>query len=279
MFNQFNELFKSSLKPLDQLVELNISTVNSVAHQQGLLIANIIDESISYSRHVSTDIDLSIMVSDQGKFGSEIQNQVFETVKQTVDTITQAQKSAESIISGSFATFSAEITKSVSEPVLKKIPQMTANGKVVKDTVAPKAAAKVAPKAAAKVAPKVEAKAETKVMQKAAAKVAPKTAAKVTPKVAAKAETKVTPKVTAKAETKVTPKVTAKAETKVTPKAAAKVAPKVEAKAETKVTPKAAAKVAPKVEAKAETKVTAKAAAEVAPKVEAKAETKVTPKA
>lgn len=251
MFNQMNELIKSSLKPVEQLVELNLTTACSLAQQHGALVANVIEDGYTFTSAVSTGIDLPTIVSEQNKFSSDIQSQIFETAKQTINTLGEAQKSAESIITDSFPAF-APITnsqiatkKSAPKIAAKSTPKSKAVSKVATKS-APKA--KVTPKITtesatqAKVAPKVEAKSvqKSKPTPKVAAKSAPKS------KAAPKAETKSTTKV------KVAPKVAAKKIQK------SKAAQKVEARSIQK------AEIAPNLEAKSTPK------AETAPKVEAK---------
>ncbi|MDX2370083.1 MAG: TIGR01841 family phasin, partial [Colwellia sp.] len=144
MFNQFSELFQTSLKkPIDKLVELNISTASTVAHQQGLLIASLIDDSLSFSRNISATTDITNLVAEQSKFSADVQSQLTEAIKQTSGTLTKAQKDAEVILSDSFSVLSTKTTQAVVET------QPTAPKAEVKVAV------KVAPKAAAvKVAPK-----------------------------------------------------------------------------------------------------------------------------
>ena len=195
MFNQMNELIKSSLKPVEQLVELNLTTACSLAQQHGALVANVIEDGYTFTSAVSTGIDLPTIVSEQNKFSSDIQSQIFETAKQTINTLGEAQKSAESIITDSFPAF-APIT----------------NSQIATKKSAPKIAAKSTPKS--KAAPKAETKSTTKV------KVAPKVAAKKIQK--SKAAQKVEARSIQKAE--IAPNLEAKS----TPKA--ETAPKVEAK-------------------------------------------------
>ena len=232
MFNQFSELFQTSLKqPVDKLVELNISTASTVAHQQGLLIASLIDDSLSFSRNISTTTDISKLVAEQSKFSADVQSQLTEAIKETSGTFTKAQKDAETILSESFSVLSTKATQAV----------------VVNQPIAPKAVEKAAPKAAVKAAPKAAVKAAPKAAVKAAPKAAVKAAPKAEVKAAPKAEVKVAPKAEVKVAPKAEVKVAPKAEVKVAPKAEVKVAPKTEVKA----APKAEVKAAPKAEVKA----------------------------
>jgi phasin family protein len=231
MFNQFTELFQTSLKPIDKLVELNLATANTVLHQQGLLIASLIDGSLAFSQNISATTDVKNLMAEQSKFSTDVQSQLTEAINKTSGTLTQAQKDAEVILSESFSVFSTNTSQALveSQPVVPKV--------LVKEQ--PKAAVKAKPKANVKVA----SKAEVKVAPKAEVKVAPKAEVKVAPK----AEVKVVPKAEVKVAPKAEVKVTPKAEVKVVPKAEVKVAPK----AEVKVAPKAEVKVAPKAEVKA----------------------------
>jgi len=219
MFNQFTQLFQTSLEPMDKLVELNISTATTVAHQQKLLIASLIGESLSYSQSMTATTDISHFVSEQSKFSADVQHQLAEAIKETSGTLSKAQKDAEVIFNDSFSAFSTTNSKAVVDN------QSIVPKKLVKEKpkAAPKAAVKAAPKAAVKAAPK----AAVKAAPKAAVKAAPKAAVKAAPKAAVKAAPKAEVKAAPKAEVKAAPK----AEVKAAPKADVKAAPKAEVKA------------------------------------------------
>ena len=220
MFNQFTELFQTSLKPIDKLVELNISTANTVAHQQGLLISSLIDDSITFSQNMSVTTDISNFVAEQSKFSTDVQNQIAEAVKQTSGTLTKAQKDAEVILSDSFSAFSANMSQTLAE----------------NQPVVPKELIKEKSQSSVEAAPKAAVKATSK-------KAAPKAAVKAAPKKAApKAEVKAEPKAEVKAEPKAELKAAPKAEVKAEPKAELKAAPKAEKKAAPKAEVKVSAK-------------------------------------
>jgi phasin family protein len=242
MFNQFTELFQTSLKPIDKLVQLNLATANTVLHQQGLLIASLIDDSLSFSQNMSVTTDITNLIAEQSKFSADVQSQLTEAINQTSGTLTQAQKDAEVILSESLSVFSTKTGQTLikSQPVVPKAAVKAAPKAAVK--AAPKAAVKAAPKAVVKVAPK----AVVKVVPKAVVKAVPKAVVKAVPKAVVKA----VPKAVVKAVPKAVVKAAPKAEVKVVPKAEAKVVLKAEAKsvptAEAKSVPTAEAKVAPK---------------------------------
>ena len=215
MFNQFTELFQTSLKPIEKLVELNISTASTVAHQQGLLVASLIDDSISFSQNMPVTTDITEFVAEQSKFNADVQSQLTEAIKKTSGTLTKAQKDAEAILSDSFSVITPKVSQSSAEnqplvpkALIKEKPQAE-----------PKAVVKAKPKAAVKAKPKAAVKAEVKAAPKAEVKAAPKAEVKAAPK----AEVKAAPK----AEVKAAPK----AEVKAAPKAEVKAAPKAEVKA------------------------------------------------
>ena len=219
MFNQFSALFQTSLKPMNELVELNISTANTVSHQQGLLIASLIDDSISFSQNMSVTTDITNFLAEQSKFSADVQSQLTEALKQTSGTLTKAQKDAEVILSDSFSVFSTEMSQTLVES--QSVPPKM----LIKEKLqpAPEAAVKAAPKAAVKAVPKVAVKATPK----AEVKAAPKVAVKATPK----AEVKATPKAEVKAAPKAEVKAAPKAKVKAVPKAEVKATPKTEVKA------------------------------------------------
>ena len=186
MFNQFTELFQTSLKPIEKLVELNISTASTVAHQQGLLIASLVDDSISFSQNIPVTADITEFVAEQSKFNADVQSQLTEAIKQTSETLTKAQKNAETILSDSFSVLSTNVSQTsvdnqplVPKVLIKEKPQPAPKAAV---KAAPKAAVKAAPKAEIKAAPKAEVKAEVKAVPKAEVKAAPKAEVKAAPK-------------------------------------------------------------------------------------------------
>ena len=190
MFNQFTQLFQTALKPMDKLVELNISTATTVAHQQKLLIASLIGDSLSFSQNMTATTDITHFVAEQSKFNADVQSQLTETIKQTSGTLTQAQKDAGVILNDSFSVFSTMTGQAAVENQVI-VPQELIQDKSVP---APKAAVKAVPKAAVKAAPKAAVKAApkaaVKTAPKAAVKTAPKAAVKAAPKAAVKAEPK-----------------------------------------------------------------------------------------
>ena len=150
MFNQFTELFQASLKPIEKLVDLNISTASTVAHQQGQVIASLINDSISFSQNMSVTADIAHFVAEQSKFSANVQGQLTEAMKQTSGTLTKAQKDAEVIISDSFSVFSTKMSQTLTEN------QAVIPKELIKEKSQP------APKADVKAAPKADVKAAAK---------------------------------------------------------------------------------------------------------------------
>jgi phasin family protein len=269
MFNQFTDLFQTSSDPIDKLVKLNISTANAIAHQQGLLITSLFNDSMSFSQKMMTTPDIKIFVAEQAKFSAYVQNELTDAIKQTSETLTHAQKDAEEILNDSFAVFSTKVNETLVENVAvvpevlnknKTQPTKQAAVQTTVKTAPKKAKVKATPKTEVKATPKTEVKAtpkaDVKVTPKADVKVTPKTEVKVTPKTEVKATPKAEVKATPKAEVKATPKTevkaTPKTEVKATPKAEVKAMPKLEVKAmpktEVKATPKFEIKTTPKAE-------------------------------
>ena len=224
MFNQFTELFQTSLKPIEQLVELNISTASTVAHQQGLLVASLIDDSISFSQNMPITADVNELIAQQSKFNAEVQSQLTDAIKQTSGTIIKAKKDAEIIFSESFSVFTtkANQTSSEKQPLVPKLLIKEKPLPVSNPQAEPKAAVKSEPKAAVKAEPKAAVKSEPK----AAVKAKPKAAVKAEPKAVVKAKPKAVVKAKPKAAVKAKPKAAVKAE----PKAAVKATPAAEVK-------------------------------------------------
>jgi phasin family protein len=179
MFNQFTDLFQTSSDPIDKLVKLNISTANAIAHQQGLLITSLFNDSMSFSQKMMTTPDISIYVAEQAKFSAYVQNEVTDAIKQTSETLTHAQKDAEEILNDSFAIFSTKVSET--PPAKQAAAQTTVKAAPKKAKVknTPEAVVKVTPKAEVKATPKAEVKAtpeaEVKATPEAEVKAAPKT--------------------------------------------------------------------------------------------------------
>jgi phasin family protein len=117
MFNQFTDLLQTSSDPIDKLVKLNISTANAIAHQQGLLITSLFNDSMSFNQKMMTTPDINIFVAEQVKFSAYVQNELTDAIKQTSETLTHAQKDAEEILHDSFAVFSTKASETLVENV------------------------------------------------------------------------------------------------------------------------------------------------------------------
>ena len=198
MFNQFTELFETSLKPIDKLVELNLATANTVLHQQGLLIASLIDDSFVFSQNMSMTTDITNLIAEQSKFNANVKSQLTEAINNASGTLTQAQKDVEVILSESFLVFSTNTSQTLVES------QVVVPKALIKEKskAEPKVEVKSAPKAAVKADPKVEVKASPK----AAVKADPKVGVKAVPKAAVKAAPKIGIKAVPKAAVKAVPK-------------------------------------------------------------------------
>ena len=188
MFNQFTDLFQTSSDPIDKLVKLNISTANAIAHQQGLLITSLFNDSMSFSQKMMTTQDINIFVTEQAKFSTYVQNELTDAIRQTSETLTHAQKDAEEILNDSFAVFSTKVNETLVENVAvvpevlnknqpaKKPPVQTSTQTTVKAT--PKTDMKATPKADVKATPKTYVKATPKADVKATPRIEIKTIAK-----------------------------------------------------------------------------------------------------
>ncbi len=237
MFNQFTELFQTSLKPIEKLVELNISTASTVAHQQGLLVASLIDDSISFSQNIPVTTDITELVAQQSKFNTDVQSQLTEAIKQTSETLSKAQKNAETIFSESILVFTTKVNKASTEeqPLVPKA-LIKENSQATREVVV-KAKPKAAVKAKAKAEVKAKPKAEVKAKPKAEVKAKPKAVVKAKPKAVVEAK----PKTVVEAKPKAAVKAKPKAEVKAEPKAVVKAKPKAVVKAEPTIEVKTAA--------------------------------------
>ncbi|KGJ95626.1 TIGR01841 family phasin [Colwellia psychrerythraea] len=237
MFNQFTELFQTSLTPIEKLVELNISTASTVAHQQGLLVASLIDDSISFSQHIPVTTDITELVAQQSKFNTDVQSQLTEAIKQTSETLSKAQKNAETIFGESLLVFTTQVNKaSTEEQALVPKALIKENSQATREVVV-KAKPKAAIKAESKPAVKAKPKAAVKAKPKAVVKAKPKAAVKAKPKAEVEAKPKAAVKAKPKAEVKAKPKAVVEAK----PKAVVEAKPKAEVKAEPKIEVKTAA--------------------------------------
>ncbi|MBA6329223.1 TIGR01841 family phasin, partial [Colwellia sp. MB02u-6] len=183
MFNQFTDLFQTSSDPIDKLVKLNISTANAIAHQQGLLITSLFNDSMSFSQKMMTTPDINIFVAEQAKFSTYVQNELTDAIKQTSETLTHAQKDAEEILNDSFAVFSTKVSDTLVENIAV-VPEVlnknkTQPAKPAAEQTSAQTTVKAEPK---KVKVKTTPKSEVKATPKAEVKATPKAAVKATPK-------------------------------------------------------------------------------------------------
>ena len=226
MFNQFTDLFQTSSDPIDKLVKLNISTANAIAHQQGLLITSLFNDSMSFSQKMMTTQDINIFVTEQAKFSTYVQNELTDAIRQTSETLTHAQKDAEEILNDSFAVFSTKVNETLVENVAV-VPEVLNKNKTQPAKQAP---VKTSTQTTGKAKPKTDIKATPK----ADVKATPKTHVKATPKADVKTTLKTDVKATPKTDVKATPKAdvkaTPEADVKATPKTDVKTTPRIEIK-------------------------------------------------
>lgn len=114
-FENFNEQFEKSLKPYNELVNVNAKALEQLAQQQAELFTSNLKEGVSYAQNLSAQKDLAAIVEEQRVFAENLQEKLTNAAKEAYGVIASAQEQAGDILKGAFAE--AQETVKTAAPV------------------------------------------------------------------------------------------------------------------------------------------------------------------
>ncbi|MDT0595607.1 phasin family protein [Glaciecola petra] len=94
MFDQINEQFKESLKPVTELATLNMTTLQSLAEKQNALFTSLLAGGASFAETASQQKDVMSLAEAQKAYLETLQETITESAKETYTLVSGAQQKA-----------------------------------------------------------------------------------------------------------------------------------------------------------------------------------------
>lgn len=107
MYSEFTEQYKESMKPMTELMAINLKTLESLAEKQTSFFTGALSDSLAFTETMSTQTDLTGVMQVQKDFSEDFQSKLVESSKEVYSILTEAQEQATEIMKSSFAMISA----------------------------------------------------------------------------------------------------------------------------------------------------------------------------
>jgi len=117
MYEQLTEKFtkqmQDSFKPMTELLEINVKTIEALAQKQSEFFTTAVSQSKEFTQSLTGQKDLQAVFQAQKEYSEEFQSKLVEASKDAFSVITEAQDKATTIVKGAFASVK-EATPAVS---------------------------------------------------------------------------------------------------------------------------------------------------------------------
>lgn len=120
MYAQFTEQFEESVKPMTELMKVNVATAESLARQNTALFTTMLNNGMSFTQSLMAEKDVAGLMSIQKEYGEDLQGKIVEASKEAYATIAEAQDKAGEIFKGAFTSVQAKAAEAAPKPAPKK---------------------------------------------------------------------------------------------------------------------------------------------------------------
>ena len=115
MYSQFTESFKNSMKPMTELMEINIKTLESLAEQQTSFFTSTLSDSLSYTQDVTSQSDMASILKVQKEYSEDFQDKLMTASKELYSTMVEAQDKVSSVMKTAFTEAKEMATEMATE--------------------------------------------------------------------------------------------------------------------------------------------------------------------
>jgi len=129
MYSQFTETFQNSMKPMTELMEINIKTLESLAEKQSSFFSSTLSDGLAYTQKLTSQSDLASLLKVQKEYSEEFQDKLMSTSKDLYSTIVEAQDQFSTVMKSVFME-AKEMATEMSTPK----PAQKTSGKSMKAT-------------------------------------------------------------------------------------------------------------------------------------------------
>lgn len=119
MYSQFTETFQNSMKPMTELLEINIKTLESLAEQQTSFFTSALSDSLAYTQDITSQSDLASILKVQKEYSEDFQDKFMSASKELYSTMVEAQDKVSAVMKTAF-TEAKEMATELATPAAPK---------------------------------------------------------------------------------------------------------------------------------------------------------------
>ena len=101
---QFTKQMQDSFKPMTELLEINVKTIEALAQKQTEFFTAAVTQSQAFTESLTGEKDLQTVFQAQKEYSEEFQSKLVEASKDAFSVVTEAQDKATAIVKGAFAS-------------------------------------------------------------------------------------------------------------------------------------------------------------------------------
>ena len=102
--DQFTKQMQDSFKPMTELLEINVKTIEALAQKQAEFFTTAVSQSKEFTQSLTGQKDLQAVFQAQKEYSEEFQSKLVEASKDAFSVLTEAQDKATAIVNGAFAS-------------------------------------------------------------------------------------------------------------------------------------------------------------------------------
>jgi phasin family protein len=129
MYSQFTETFQNSMKPMTELMEINIKTLESLAEQQTSFFTSALSDSLAYTQDITSQSDLASILKVQKEYSEDFQDKFMSASKELYSTMVEAQDKVSAVMKTAFTEakeMATELTTAAAPKAASKSPKSAA---------------------------------------------------------------------------------------------------------------------------------------------------------
>lgn len=120
MYTQMTEQFQTSMKPLTELMEINIKTIETLTEKQTSFFTEAMSDGLAYTQDITSQTDLASILKVQKEYGEDFQEKFMATTKELYSTMVDAQDKISAVMKSAFLE-----AKEMATPAPAKSPKST----------------------------------------------------------------------------------------------------------------------------------------------------------
>ena len=101
------EQFKESMKPVKDMMEINVKTMEALAEKQTSVFTEALEDSMAYTKSITSQTDLPGVMKVQKEFSEDFQAKMIEASKDVYAVLTEAQDKAAEIFKAAYTQAAA----------------------------------------------------------------------------------------------------------------------------------------------------------------------------